>query len=184
MTNIKIDFELLKKFNINVNEYLILYDIANEFSISGVFNYCVSELIILEKKGLIKLTEEGIYLRGKSIEIFSSKEDYFEEWIKAYPTMVKKNAGGNRALSPSSSETILGQRLRKKWDLVFKKDIEKQIFAIKVLKAEVEDKKKSGDLEYMVEAARWLNEGFHEKFAHLVEESSEIKNNYSSEDWL
>jgi hypothetical protein len=184
MTNITIDFELLKKFKISVNEYLILYDVANDFTISGVFNYSAAELVLLEKKALIKLTEEGIFLRGKSIEIFSVKEDYFAQWIEIYPTMVKKRDGGSRALSPSSAETILGQRLRKKWELVFKKDIEKQLFAIEVLKAEVADKKKSGDLEYMVEAARWLNEGFHEKFAHLITENKEINDNYSSEDWL
>jgi len=36
----------------------------------------------------------------------------------------------------------------------------------------------------MVEAARWLNEGFHEKFAHLVTEKKEVDNSYSMEDWL
>jgi hypothetical protein len=184
MADISIDFELLKKYKISINEYLILYDVANDHSISGVFSYSVAELVALEKKALIKLTEEGIFLRGKSSEIFSSKEDYFAQWIEAYPTAVKKNAGGVRSLSPASADTILGARLRKKWDLIFKKDIEKQLFAIKVLQAEVSDKKKSGDLEYMVEAARWLNEGFHEKFEHLVSESKEVDNNYSSEDWL
>ena len=184
MVNISIDFELLKKLKISVNEYLILYDVANDFTISGIFNYNAAELVQLEKKALLKLTEEGIFLRGKATEIFSTKEDYFSQWIDLYPTVVKKNAGGSRALSPASSDTILGSRLRKKWDLVFKKDIEKQLFAIEVLRAEVADKKKSGDLEYMVEAARWLNEGFHEKLAHLVTESKEVDNNYSSEDWL
>ena len=183
MTNIIIDFELLKKFKISINEYLILYDIANDFLISGSFNYNSSELVELEKKALLKLTENGIFLRGKATEIFSTKEDYFSEWINIYPTAVKKRAGGTRALSPASADTILGSRLRKKWDLIFKKDIEKQIFAIKILKAEVADKKKSGDLEYMVEAARWLNEGFHEKFSHLAEKEEAI-NDYSSEDWL
>jgi len=184
MTDIRIDFELLKKFKININEYLILYDVANEHSISGVFNYTAQELVVLEKKAMIKLTEEGIFLRGKSAELFSDKEDYFAMWLDAYPTMVKKNAGGSRSLSPSSADTILGAKLRTKWNLMFRKNIEKQKRAIEVLKAEVADKKKSGDLEYMVEAARWLNEGFHEKFEHLISEEKEVDNNYSSEDWL
>jgi len=43
--------------------------------------------------------------------------------------------------------------------------------------------KKSGDTEYMVEAHRWLNEGFHEKYAYLLDDShSDIK--YENEDYL
>lgn len=184
MTDIRIDFELLKKYKISINEYLILFDVANDHAISGIFNYNSAELVALEKKAMIKLTEEGIFLRGKSSELFSDKEDYFAMWLDAYPTMVKKNAGGTRSLSPASSDTILGTKLRAKWNLMFRKNIDKQKHAIEVLKAEVADKKKSGDLEYMVEAARWLNEGFHEKFEHLVSEIKEVDNNYSSEDWL
>lgn len=184
MADISIDFELLKKFKININEYLVLHDVANDLTISSIFDYGVKELVSLEKKALLKLTEEGIFLRGKAVDIFSVKESYFEQWLNIYPTNVKKSGGGSRGLSPSSADTILGIKLRKKWDLVFKKDIEKQKFAIKVLEAEVADKKKSGDLEYMVEATRWLNEGFHEKFAHLVESSEEISNEYANEDWL
>jgi hypothetical protein len=184
MKAIKIDLELIKKLGININEYLVLYDIANEMEISAVFDYGMKELVSLEKKALLKLTDGEIYLRGKANGIFSSKEDLFDQWIGLYPTTVKKNGGGSRALSPASSDTILGVKLRKKWDLIFKKDIEKQMFAIKVLVAEVVDKKKSGDLEYMVEAARWLNEGFFEKFAHLVKDDDVANEDYSSEDWL
>ncbi len=184
MTNITIDFEVLKKFDLNINEYLVLYDIVNEYSISSMLNYGHKDLIELERKAFIKITEDGIHLRAKSEKIFSNKEDYFAEWLKVYPTTVKKKFGGTRTLSPSSLDSILANKLRKKWDQIFKKNINNQLLAIKVLKAEVADKTKSGDLEYMVEATRWLNEGFHEKMEHLLDKMTEASKDYNSEDWL
>lgn len=184
MKTIVIDFDVLKKYNININEYLILYDIANDLSISSIFNYNTSDLVSLQEKAFIKLTEEGMFLRGKANLIFSIGEDLFKEWIETYPTNVKKKDGGTRALSPATTDTILGEKLRKKWDLTFKKDRDKQLFAIKVLKAEVADKKKSGDLEYMTEAYRWLNEGFHEKYSYLVKDETIEDKSYENEDWL
>ena len=183
MKTITIDLDLLKKIDLNINEYLILYDIANNYSISSIFNYNTTDLLSLQEKAFIKLTENDIYLRAKANSIFSINEDLFKEWLELYPTNVKKKDGGTRALSPSTVDTILGYKLKKKWDLTFKKDRDKQLFAIKVLKAEVADKKKSGDLEYMTEAYRWLNEGFHEKYSYLVSKENE-ENNYSKEDWM
>ena len=105
------------------------------------------------------------------------------KWLKAYPTSVKKKFGGNRALSPADPDTILGQKLRKKWEQIFKKDVKKQEDAIRVLELEVKDKTKSGDLEYMVEATRWLNEGFHEKYSYLLDQDRG-DNMYANEDYM
>jgi hypothetical protein len=45
---------------------------------------------------------------------------------------------------------------------------------------------KSDDLEYMVEATRWLNGGYHEKMEYLLEEKTDVTggivDNYE-EDW-
>ena len=186
MKTIIIDLDLLKKIDLNINEYLILYDIANNYSISSIFNYNTTDLLSLQEKAFIKLTENDIYLRAKANSIFSVNEDLFKEWLELYPTNVKKKDGGTRALSPSTVDTILGNKLKTKWNTIFKKDRDKQLFAIKVLRAEIESKRKSGDLEYMVEAYRWLNEGFHEKFSYLVESNEKEEDNkrYESEDWI
>lgn len=185
MERIVIDLNMLSKLGINVNEYLVLYDIANELSISTVFNYGVTELVSLEQKGLIKLTNEGIFLRGKGTKIFNTGEDLFEEWLSLYPTYVLSTSGSKRALSPASSDTILGKRLKTKWNNMFKKDADAQKQAIAVLRAMIKSKTKDGSLCYMVEATRFLNEGFHEKEAHLIGENSETNNDkYESEDWL
>jgi len=183
MDNITIPIDDIVKNELSINEYLLLYNVNNGYPISGLLDNSLSSLISLERKGFIKLSDNEIFLRDKSTVFFTDDENYFVNWIETYPTMVKKKYGGKRALSPASSETILGKRLEKKWIQIFKKDVEKQKKAVKVLELQVKDMTKSGDLEFMVEAYRWLNEGYHEKYSYLVDEESP-QNHYENEDYL
>ena len=48
--------------------------------------------------------------------------------------------------------------------------------------ADVAARTKSGELEFMVEATRWLNEGYHEKYSFLLEE--DVHEAYSNEDYM
>lgn len=182
MEEIRIDLKLLSKHELNINEYLILLDIVNDHKISSLFNYGIKELIQLEKKGFIKLTSSEIHLRAKSEELFNTNEDLFLKWLLEYPIKVNKKYGGTRALSPASEETILGKKLKNKWKAVFKGDKEKQEKAIKVLERHVQMLRASGDLEFMPEAHRWLNEGFHEKYEYLLEENE--SKSYNEEDFM
>ena len=136
-----------------------------------------------ENKGFIKVSKDGVFLRDKASIFFAINDNLFVKWLNTYPTSVRKKFGGNRALSPADPDTILGLKLRKKWDIVFKKDTQKQQLAIKVLELEVKDKTKSGDLEYMVEATRWLNEGYHEKYSYLIDQDKG-DNLYENEDYM
>ena len=129
------------------------------------------------------MSKEGIILRDKASVFFADESDLFIKWLRTYPTSVKKKHGGNRALSPADEKTILGEKLRKKWDQIFRKDTQKQQLAIRVLELEVKDKTKSGDLEYMVEATRWLNEGYHEKYSYLLDQDTG-DNKYANEDYM
>ena len=181
MDEIKIPLGKLKEVDLTITEYLTLYNLANGFCIS--YKATLEDYTGLEKKGFVKLTSNGIFLRDKAQVLFSKGTDLFEEWLEAYPTQVQKKFGGTRALSPSSADTILGKTLRKKWDSIFKKDIEEQKKAITVLKKQVKQMEDSGDLEYMVEARRWLNEGYHEKYSYLLDEE-DYNDDYISEDYL
>lgn len=183
MDNITIPIDNIVKNKISINEYLILYNIANGFVITGLLEVSLETLTELETKGFIKISKDGLFLREKSSIFFAINDDLFVKWLKAYPTSVRKKFGGNRALSPADPETILGKKLRKKWDQIFKKDTGKQELAIRVLELEVKDKNKSGDLEYMVEATRWLNEGYHEKYSYLLEQDMG-DNKYINEDYM
>jgi hypothetical protein len=184
MNDIKLPMTLLNDVGLTINEYLILYNLANNHCISEEFSYTLDQLVALEQKGFIKLTSEGVFIRDKAEVLFSVKRDLFEEWLLAYPTNVKKKFGGSRALSPSKVDTMLGKRLRKKWSSIFKKNIEAEEKAIKVLQLQVKQMEQSGDLEYMVEAARWLNEGYHEKYEYLLDEQAARGSRYEDEDYL
>lgn len=184
MEDIVIPMKLLKKHSLTINEYLILYDAANKRCISNEFTYALEQLVSLEAKGFVKLTSEGVFIRDKADIFFSVKRNVFEEWLEEYPVTVKKKYGGSRALSPSSPDTILGRRLKTKWDKIFNNKIADEEKAIMVLKLQVRQMQKAGDLEYMVEAARWLNEGYHEKYEYLLDEEDLKGNRYENEDYL
>ncbi len=182
MEDINIPIELVLKNGLSINEYLVLYDIAHQYSISNLLDSVVPTVASLERKGFVKISGDKLFLRQKSEQIFSFKDDLFVQWLKAYPVKVKNRFGGKRALSPSSPNTILGRKLRQKWKKIFKSDVKAQKHAIAVLEADIAARTKSGELEYMVEAVRWLNEGYHEKYSFLLDEQEE--NNYTDEDYM
>ena len=185
MDKIVIPMDILKENDLNINEYLILFNLANKYCISNNFDYDMEQLVRLEKKGFIKISPDKIFLREKTENIFSISKDLFLTWLSIYPVKVKKTRSqGSRALSPAGDDTILGRNLRAKWDRIFKKNIEAQENAIKVLELQLKDMKKSGDLEYMVEATRWLNEGYHEKYSYLLDENHPDIQKYENEDYL
>jgi hypothetical protein len=184
MDELTLPLDLIRSNKMSVNEYLVLYDIVHGYPIGDLIDNPLPTLVSLEGKGFVKLTNNQVYLREKGSELFNADEDYFAIWLETYPTMVKKHHGGKRALSPSKPNTILGKALRKKWNSVFKKDIKAQEKAILVLQQEVKDKTKNGNLEYMVEARRWLNEGYHEKYSFLVDDGIVPENKYSNEDYM
>lgn len=173
----------IRLLGISINEYLILYDLVNDHEIKNILSFGLSDLVSLESKGFIKLGRDGITIRDKSTKLFAidGTVDLFTVWLSTYPVKVDKKYGGSRALSPSSENTILGRKLKKKWESTFRKDTNAMRQAIEVLEIEVENRTKSGDLEYMVEATRWLNEGFHEKYAYMIDERKE-KDEYGQED--
>lgn len=183
MDNITIPVDDVVKNGLSINEYLLLYNIANNGSISGIIDNSLSALVGLEQKGFIRILGEQLHLRDKASIFFAEDESLFLKWLNTYPTAVNRKYGGKRALSPASADTILGQRLQRKWKQVFKNDVEKQELAIRVLELQIQQDTRTGQLEYMVEATRWLNEGYHEKYSYLVEEERG-PSLYENEDYM
>jgi hypothetical protein len=183
MDNIVLPIDDIVKNKLSINEYLILFNIANNNQLSGIIDSNVEALVSLEKKGFIKISNSSLFLREKASVFFAEANDLFIKWLEIYPIMVKRRHGGKRALSPAGADTILGKRLSKKWKAVFKKDVDAQKKAIKVLELDIAQRTKSGDLEYMVEARRWLNEGYHEKQSYLLDDDT-IENEYKNEDYM
>lgn len=123
-------------------------------------------------------------MRAKSDKMFSVVTvDLFTKWLDIYPVKVNKSRGGTRSLSPKDATTIVGKTLQKKWNMLFRKDIAAQKKAILVLELEIAEKTRSGDLEYMVEARRWLNEGYFEKYEYLIDDFKD-RSQYKDEDYF
>lgn len=180
--NITLDLTLISSLGLLINEYLILYNLANNNEIFKLFKYTLEDLIALEAKGFIKLTNNGVIMRAKSDKLFSVvKVDLFNKWLEIYPIKVSNGRGGTRALSPKDENTILGKTLRRKWSSLFKNDVKAQERAILVLELEIAERTRSQDLQFMVEATKWLNQGYFEKYDYLVEEFRE-RSKYEDED--
>lgn len=183
MDNITIPVDDVVKHGLTINEYLMLYNVATNGSISGLIDNTFPALAGLEQKGFIKLADGQIHLRDKASVFFAQDDSLFLKWLKTYPTAVQRKYGGKRALSPANADTILGKRLQRKWKQVFKNNVEKQELAIRVLELQIQQDTRSGQLEYFVEATRWLNEGYHEKYSYLVEEER-APSSYDNEDYM
>lgn len=187
MENITIDLTLLRKLNLSINEYLSLYNLVCPGCIDTIFIPRSSDIVRLEKKGYVKITPDEVILRELAKDLFGVKDDYFLQWLTTYPIRVKKSTGGSRALSPRSDDTIEGKKLRKKWNTMFRGKPLEEKRAIKVLEAELEMRRKANSLEFMVESARWLNGGYHEKYEYLLEEDTNVDANglviSHEEDW-
>lgn len=183
MEDIMIPMEIVSKNKLTIQEYLVLYDIINQYPVSHLLGNVGPTLAALESKGFIKIKGGELFLRNKTVRMFEPKEDIFTKWLEVYPTRVTNRFGTKRALSPASENTILGKKLRRKWNSVFRKNIKAQEEALKVLEAMVKHKKRTGELEFMVEATRWLNEGYHQKYSFLIEDDVE-ENRYTNEDYM
>lgn len=187
MDNITIDFALLKSNDLSISEYLSLYNAVCPGCISEMYIDRLEDIDQLQSKGFLKVTSTGVILREKAKDLFKVKEDNFLIWLNKYPIRVKKSHGGSRHLSPASDETIEGKKLRSKWNKLFRNNPTGELKAIKVLELEVAMRIKSNDLEYMVEAMRWLNGGYHEKYEYLIEEKSDVNSmgiiTDNEEDW-
>jgi hypothetical protein len=180
--DITLDLSRISSLGLTINEYLILYNVANNNEIFQIFNYTLEEVVALEAKGFIKILPEGIVLRARSNKLFSiTSDDLFKKWLGTYPVKVSNGRGGTRAISPKDESTIVGKTLKKKWNTLFKKDIKAQEKAILVLELEIAEKTRSGEMQYMVEATKWLNQGYFEKYDYLAEDYKE-RQTYQDED--
>jgi len=173
---------LISSLGLTINEYLILYNVVNNNEIFQIFDYTLEDVVKLESKGFIKLTNKGIILRARAQKLFTVVDtNLFKKWLETYPIKVSNGRGGTRAISPKDESTILGKALKKKWNTLFKKDIKAQKKAILVLELEIADRTRSDSMQYMCEATKWLNQGFFEKNEYLIEEFNDRKD-YQDED--
>lgn len=177
MRELRITFEELKDLKLTLVQYIYLWSLYNCFVIKD-FSIKDSSIKELVKREYIALGKDHNLLTTKGNDLFETKVDLFDEFIKVFPTRVTDNTGKSRVLSPASSNTNVGKKLKHKWFNVTNNDINKQEHIIKCLKLEVDLKRRENNLFWMRNAETWLNKCTWEDYEYLLDEPK--KENVSS----
>lgn len=165
---ISLNVNTLLSNNLSIDEYVYLKNlhakpddkIDNIYTIISNINEDA-----LQSKGFIKITEDGIIVRQKTVDLFESKE-LFYKFLTVFP--IKAPSG--RYLSPAGTEGKAVTTLKKKWNSCFKGKEHLQQKAIDVLEHELAWRKKSGNMEYIHAAEAWLNGADYEKYEYLLDD--------------
>lgn len=176
--DISMNVKNILDYNLTINEYLYLRNIYVKEQDKIIDLYKLIDHInedSLQDRGFIKITDEDIVLRQKTIDLFEPT-DLFNKFLTIFP--IKTPSG--RYLSPAGTEGIAVSNLKAKWNKRFKNKENLQQKAIEVLEAEIAWRKKSGNLEYIHNAETWLNQADYEKYEYLLTES----NNKPKEKWM
>jgi len=126
---------------------------------------------LLENEYLVKEPKSGtIELTDRGRNIFEPKEDLFEQFFTLYPHRVPDGVGGFRALGTASSDTVFGNKMRKKWHNITKGNSQLQKDMIRALDYELTYRKRSGSLNFMQGMEVWFNKATWEKYIDAAKE--------------
>jgi len=154
--------------NLNINEYLYLYNLSlkDADKIKDLYKLITNiNEDLLQDKGFIKITEDEIILRQKALDMFNPPE-LFYKFLSTFP--IKTPSG--RYLSPAGTTGIAVSNLKKKWKATFKNKQNLEKKAILVLEAELKWRKQSNNLEYIHNCETWLNQADFEKYEYLLDD--------------
>lgn len=166
-----IDLKELEKKKLTLNQYLALlkiegieipYDPDDNAIKSLVSTGMIRLSVDTDKNGMgvisYKLTEKAVF--------DNDSEDLFSIFLDLYP----KHTGGSdsRWLCPINTTSILGKELQAKWRKVTKGNKQLQKLIIDCLKAEIAERKRTNNLQYMRQAIVWLNKAEWEKWTNKL----------------
>jgi len=174
---IQIDLDYVQEKRMSVNQYLALmklYLYEKELKILPIRIY-EDELEFLEEQGYIARTENNVLLTDTGRGIFEQGGDLFEEFFSLFPHRVPNNAGGFRVLGTKASDTIMGNKMRRKWNLITKGNATLQKTIIESLRYELKHREQTGALAYMQNMETWLNNGTWERYQDMIEEEKNTK---------
>jgi len=179
---IHVKIEDLKKINLTLTQYLILWAIYNKVEIIKYLIIDETAIEDLKKRAFIFDKEDGKrILTSLGLEVFEPTSVLFDEFIKTFPTRVTNQAGVVRVLSPASSSSLAGQKIKRKWCAITKNNTEKQELLLNCLKAEVELRRKENNLYWMRNIETWLNKVTWEDYQYLLEEPKEETKGFMNE---
>lgn len=160
---VTIDLDKMYKLGITPDEYILLQLIQNKAFVSAkrliqktpTLTYSTLEKLVskrlihnLNKNNEFDVTH--IMLRSNFIGVVS-KDDYFDELLMVFPTMVTRPDGTDDYLKTDLNKS------RKLYSQLIKKDevLHKQI--MECLKLEVDERKRTNKMGYMKRLYKWLH---------------------------
>jgi len=175
----KLDIDLIVKNKMTIQYYLdlrCLYfaklekddDFVNAYGgIDDARLYKYAQLGFIHLKSLTAtyVLREKYELREPIRDLFEGEKDLFLRWFVMFP--LKTPTG--RYLRPKDDDTIMGKKLRAKWNKHFKNNTLAAQKAIKVLDAEMSWRRQTGKFEFMNNAETWLNKGNYEMYEELLD---------------
>lgn len=173
MAELRVKIEDLKKIGITLTQYLLLWGYYNNMKVKylDITKEGISDL--KERGYLAKLKDKEEYLlTEKSITIFEPEGGIFDEFLKIFPTRVNNMAGQSRVLSPVDPKSLSGEKMKRKWFGITKNKSEVETMILSCLKAEIELRKREGNLFYMRNLEAWLNKATWEDYQYLLEKKT------------
>lgn len=168
---------MLNQYGLSLSEYVYLkavYEKKDPHEMAKIF-LCIDRIEedSLQDRGFIKiLPDNKLILREPGLRLFNSGSHFL-----TYLTMFPIKTPSGRYLSPAGTEGVAVEKIKKKWNSLFKNKPHKEKRAIAVLEAELEWRRTTGQMEYLHNAEAWLNQADYEKFEYLLEEFKSKQDN-------
>ncbi|HKL75088.1 MAG TPA: hypothetical protein VJ881_03385 [Halanaerobiales bacterium] len=180
---IEVDTELLFKYNITPNQFILIYLISNESKVLKDFINLVNkdelkkDLEVLEKVNFIhnlntdnKLDFSNIVVRDEFLNLINLKVDLFQELLDIYPIKVRRPDGFYDYLKTDSA------RSRKRYNQLIRGNRLRHHKIIEALKYELKIRQKEGSMMYMKRLPKWLSSREWEVFEErMKDEEKEVE---------
>lgn len=172
---IEIDLDRLDKSGLNISQYALLYCKYHNINYSIIsFHLNVEDFEDLETNGFIKITgyvSGDFDLREKSYELFETSPDdrLWSEFFSTYPMKVPDGKGGYRPLRPKSVDAKESQDCKRKYLKIIKGRGDLHQHIIKILNAEMNERKARNTFQYMHQLEVYLNGKKWEKYEFLLD---------------
>jgi len=161
----EVNLKMLEESGLTPDEFVYLECQRKEIP----FNQLRAEPKDLEKRGFIKITEEGVFLRSKYLNLVETDYDKcWREFCGLYPFKV-----GNRILHTLDPDAASNSKLKKKYLKIInnKPHLHKKIMdSVKIML-----ERQRHNLQYLQNLETFINQLGWEKYFHEVE-GSELKN--------
>jgi hypothetical protein len=172
---LRVKIEDLKKIGITLTQYLFLWGLYNNVKVKylDIQQEAIDKL--LEQSYIAKIKDKDEYLlTDKGLLVFEPENGIYEEFVKIFPTRVSNMAGETRVLSPASTDSLVGKKLKRKWYNITKNNTEFERHIIRCLQEELNLRKKEGSLYWTRNMETWLNKATWEDYQYLLEKQTSL----------